>query len=271
MGSAADRRGVGDQPRHQPLAERIVGRRGNEVVMAEPGGDARAGHVRTMRDRVRRRRGDPLADQGAGTQQGRRGADLAQVAQPAEAVCRGGQQRRGGADGPVAGLQHCGGASQLHLAAQQARARGASPGQTSRIGWIGASGRRDIVGRGRRAMNWRTCRSRARGEPQLLRVSARRGATGRPDFAGPVGRGRRAARYVGRRIDNPSGVRLGGCASRGGTQCGDRDGIVGSVEHRGAGDQRVGAGLHRKSCGVWGDAAVNGQRDGMVGCVDYAA
>ena len=82
---------IGDQPRHQLLAERVVGGGGEEVVMAEPGGDARADHVRAMRDRVQRRRGDPLADQGAGAQQRGRGADLAQVAQPGEAVRRGGE------------------------------------------------------------------------------------------------------------------------------------------------------------------------------------
>ena len=48
-GSAADsQRAVGHQPRHQPLAKCIVGGRGEEIVMAEPGGDARTGDVGTV-------------------------------------------------------------------------------------------------------------------------------------------------------------------------------------------------------------------------------
>ena len=84
--------GVGHQPRHQPLAEHVVGGGGEEVVMAEPGGDARAGDVRPMRQRLGRRGGDPVGDQGAGAQPGGVGAERAQVAQPGEAVRRGAQR-----------------------------------------------------------------------------------------------------------------------------------------------------------------------------------
>ncbi len=91
--------GVGDQAGHQALAEGVIGGGGEEVVMAEPGGDAGADDVRAVGDAVGLGLGDPVGDQGAGAHAGGVGAEGVQVAQPGEAVGAGTQDgvcRRGG-------------------------------------------------------------------------------------------------------------------------------------------------------------------------------
>ncbi len=45
---------IGYQPAHQPLAERIVGGGGEEIVVAKPGGDPRADNVGPVRQRLAR-------------------------------------------------------------------------------------------------------------------------------------------------------------------------------------------------------------------------
>ena len=85
---------VGDQAPHQALAERVVGGSSEKIVMRKPGGESRPNDVRTMRQRVRRRRRDPFADQGAGAQSRGVGAQRAQIAQPGEAMGGGVQHRR---------------------------------------------------------------------------------------------------------------------------------------------------------------------------------
>ena len=114
--------GVGDQPAHQLLAERVVGGGGEEVVMAEPGGDAGADDVGAVGEGVVGRGRDPVGDQRAGAQAGRIGAEGAQITQPGEAVRRGAQQVGSRGIAPAAGTKHADGAAQFHLALDQAGA-----------------------------------------------------------------------------------------------------------------------------------------------------
>ena len=88
---------IGDQPAHQPLAERVVGGGGEEIVMAEPGGDAGADDVGAVGDRVGRRVGDPFGHQRPRPQPRGVGAQRAQISQPGEPV-RAGSQDGGAAD-----------------------------------------------------------------------------------------------------------------------------------------------------------------------------
>ena len=127
---------VGHQPRHQPLAECVVGGGGEEIVMAEPGGDPGADDVGAMRQRLAGRRGDPFGHQRAGAQPGRVGAEGAQVAQPGEAVRRRIQQGGTGRLAPGARPQRAHAAAELQFAAQQpcAAAGVARPGIAHRQG-----------------------------------------------------------------------------------------------------------------------------------------
>ena len=113
---------VGHQPAHQPLTERIVRRGGEEVVVAEPGGNARAGHIRPVRQRLAGRRIDPFGHQGPRAQPGSIGAEGAQVAQPGEAV-RGSFQHCGRRDlAPGAGPQGADATTDFQVSAQQSGA-----------------------------------------------------------------------------------------------------------------------------------------------------
>ena len=128
---------VGHQPRHQPLAEHVVGGGGEEVVVPEPGRDAGAHYVGPVRDRIGRRRVDPLGNQGAGAQPRRIGAQRAQVAQPGRSCARQCAARLGRrAVVPAAGLQDADGAAEFQLALQQpgAAAGIAGPGIAHRQG-----------------------------------------------------------------------------------------------------------------------------------------
>ena len=111
--------GIGHQPAHQLLAECIVSGGGEEVVMAEPGGDPGADDIRAVRQRLAGRRRDPFGHQRAGAQSGGVGAEGAQVAQPGKAVRRGVQQRGAGRLAPGARTQRAHAAAELQLAPQQ--------------------------------------------------------------------------------------------------------------------------------------------------------
>ncbi|MFC7607920.1 hypothetical protein [Teichococcus aestuarii] len=113
------------QPHHQRAAEGILGRGGQEVPVAEPGGEPRARHLRHGGDGFGAAPGQPVGGQVARPQPGAIGAEGAQVAQPCKAV-HGGAPRRGAAAlGPalaafLGGHQRADGAGHLALAAQQA-------------------------------------------------------------------------------------------------------------------------------------------------------
>ena len=126
--------GVVDQPGHQALAEGVVGRGGEEIVMAEPGGEPGADDVRAVGNGVERGAGHPIADELAGAGPGGVGAEGAQVAQPDEAMCGGAQDGRAAGIGPAAEAQAEGGAREFELALEDV---------------LAASWHRPATGRGR--------------------------------------------------------------------------------------------------------------------------
>ena len=134
------RRQAGDQAArilrhalHQGAAQLLIRRGGQEIPMAEPGGDARARHFRRLRQRIGAER-QPIRRQRPPAQPRRIGAQRAQVAQPGEAM-----RRRAPGGGTAIGppilaaigfrrAQRADGAQHLELAAQQAGAAGGIPG-----------------------------------------------------------------------------------------------------------------------------------------------
>ncbi len=127
---------VGDEAGHEPLAERVIGGGGKEIVVAEPRAEAGACYRGSVRDRVGRTAGDPVRDQRPGAKPGRVGAEGAQVAQPREAM-RGRPQRRWPlALAPEAGAERADNPAAIKFAPKQPRAaRGvARPGVANREG-----------------------------------------------------------------------------------------------------------------------------------------
>ena len=111
--------GIGDQPGHQLLAEPIIGGGGEKIIVAEPGGDARADHIGPVGQTLQSGLGDPVGDQCAGPQARGIGAQRAQVAQPGETVHGGAQQCRTRGLGEAARAQRDAATAQHQLAAHQ--------------------------------------------------------------------------------------------------------------------------------------------------------
>ena len=171
--------GVGDQPRHQPLAERIVRGGGKEVVMAEPGGDPRAGDVGPMRER-RRLGGDAIhSDTSARARSRAASVPSARRSRSQVKPCAAASSRAEPDASPQRARpqRH---ARRRRIPARRAAARAprpGSPGQGSRTGRAGASGTRPMRRLGRRAIARRASRSQRRGSDALIRpaLAAQRG------------------------------------------------------------------------------------------------
>ena len=108
---------------HHALAEHVIGRGGEEVVVGEPGGQAGAGDVRAVGDGVLWV-GDPVGDELAGTGAGGIGAKGAQVAQPGEAMRCGAQDQGAFRVAPAARTQVEGGAGNLQFPFEDLRPAG---------------------------------------------------------------------------------------------------------------------------------------------------
>ena len=121
------------QPGQQRFPEAVIGGGGQEVPVAKPGGDARAGDLGRLRQILARAVFKPVMRQVAPTHAGGIGPQRAQVAQPTETMCGGAPQQRAVGRRPAnpgprahllgcAGLERPGGAQYLQLARHQPRA-----------------------------------------------------------------------------------------------------------------------------------------------------
>ncbi len=170
--------GIRNEAGHQPLAEHVVGRGREEVVMPEPGGEPRTGHVRAVRHRVAIGGGNPVAHQRPGARAGSVRAEGAQVPQPGEAM---GRRAQDGGRGGVAQAPGRSGSGMPLTSSSPfiSRApRAGSPGQGSRTGKAGASGTRPIRRLGSRAIARRASRSQR--EPAISSTAMRRWRDGSP-------------------------------------------------------------------------------------------
>jgi hypothetical protein len=119
---------IGRHPLHELAAQPVLRRGGQEVPVAEPGGDPRARHLRRVGQRVAAGQREPVGRQRPAAQPRGVGAQRAQVAQPGEAMRRGAPAGRPAARAPVGGAvgfgraQRADRAHHLELAAQQPRA-----------------------------------------------------------------------------------------------------------------------------------------------------
>ncbi|GAV36902.1 hypothetical protein ROTAS13_04591 [Roseomonas sp. TAS13] len=116
------------QPLHQRLAEAVLGGRGQEVPVPQPGGKPRPHHLRRIGQGLVAGAGQPVLGQRPRPQPGIVRAQRPQVAQPGEAVQRGAPagaaaahrlRRAGRGAGGLGGQQQAGGAEHLELALQQ--------------------------------------------------------------------------------------------------------------------------------------------------------
>ena len=172
---------IRDQPRHQPLAERIVGGGGEEVVVAEPGGDPRA---RQHPDDAQRPHPAAQSIHSATSARARNRAasvpsarrSRSQVKPCAAAV----EQERAGR--PSSKLPAAARARRRRISNSPRNSlapRPGSPGQGSRTGNAGASGTRPMRRLGSRAIARRASRNQRRGSDALMRRSTPHRATRR--------------------------------------------------------------------------------------------